>query len=88
MHCQVNVSVVACVTDTSVSCRSLVLHSLDVSDTGCKSSCLRKITTTGTIYDVAVDHLMDVAITVSEVSKDDKESVLPSDFQLKYETVL
>lgn len=49
--------------------RSLVLHSLDVSDTGCKISCLRKITTTGTIYDVAVDHPMDVAVTVGEDKK-------------------
>lgn len=49
--------------------RSLVLHSLDVSDTGCKISCLRRIETTGTIYDVAVDRPMDVAVTVGEDKK-------------------
>ncbi|KAH6802915.1 hypothetical protein C2S51_034361 [Perilla frutescens var. frutescens] len=49
--------------------RSLVLHSLDVSDTGCKISCLSRIATSGTIYDVAVDHSMDVAVTVGEDRK-------------------
>ncbi|XP_057808065.1 uncharacterized protein LOC131022575 isoform X2 [Salvia miltiorrhiza] len=49
--------------------RSLVLHSLDVSDTGCKISCLHRIATNGTIYDVAVDHPMNVAITVGEDKK-------------------
>lgn len=48
-------------------CRSLVLHSLDVSDAGCKISCLNKIAANGIIYDVAVDHPMNVAVTVGDV---------------------
>ncbi|KAI3474177.1 hypothetical protein Pfo_028965 [Paulownia fortunei] len=49
--------------------RSLVLHSVDVSDTECKISCLHRIATSGTIYDVAVDHPMDVAFTVGQDKK-------------------
>ncbi|KAL8517354.1 hypothetical protein ACS0TY_015553 [Phlomoides rotata] len=49
--------------------RSMVLHSVDVSETECKFSCLHKIATPGTIYDVAVDHPMDVAFTVGKEKK-------------------
>lgn len=45
----------------------MVLHSVDVSETECKFSCLHRIATPGTIYDVAVDHPMDVAFTVGQV---------------------
>ncbi|XP_042045861.1 mitogen-activated protein kinase-binding protein 1 isoform X1 [Salvia splendens] len=49
--------------------RSLVLHSLDVSDAGCKISCLHRIAANGIIYDVAVDHPMNVAVTVGDDKK-------------------
>ncbi|GFP86254.1 mitogen-activated protein kinase-binding protein 1 [Phtheirospermum japonicum] len=49
--------------------RSLVLHSVDMSDTECKISCLHRIATSGTIYDVAVDHTADVAFTMSQDKK-------------------
>ncbi|KAL3640716.1 hypothetical protein CASFOL_015684 [Castilleja foliolosa] len=49
--------------------RSLVLHSIDVSGTECKFSCLHRIATSGTIYDVAVDHTMDIAFTLSQDKK-------------------
>ncbi|KAI3474427.1 hypothetical protein Pfo_029288 [Paulownia fortunei] len=54
---------------TFINFRSLVLHSVDVSDTECKISCLHRIATSGTIYDVAVDHPMDVAFTVGQDKK-------------------
>lgn len=66
---------VACNTVITVSwCRSLVLHGLDTSDAGCKISCLSRISTTGTIYDVAVDRPMNIAVTVGEVRMKDGES--------------
>lgn len=48
-----------------------------MSNTGCKISSTRRIATTGTIYDVAADHPMNVAVTVGEVSP------LPSDFSVE-----
>ncbi|KAK4396149.1 WD repeat-containing protein 62 [Sesamum angolense] len=48
---------------------SLVLHSIDVSDMEFKISHLHMIATSGIIYDMAVDHSMDVAFTVGKDKK-------------------
>ncbi|KAL2250433.1 UNVERIFIED_CONTAM: WD repeat-containing protein 62 [Sesamum indicum] len=48
---------------------SLVLHSIDVSDMEFKISRLHMIATSGIIYDMAVDHSMDVAFTVGKDKK-------------------
>ncbi|KAL9153024.1 hypothetical protein ABFS82_10G021600 [Erythranthe guttata] len=49
--------------------RSLVLHSIDVSGTECKTSGLHRIATTGTIYDVAIGHSVNVAFTMGQDKK-------------------
>ncbi|XP_051132212.1 uncharacterized protein LOC127252184 isoform X3 [Andrographis paniculata] len=49
--------------------RYLTLHSIDVHSTGCKFSCLKRIATSGIIYDMDVDHRMNVACTVGEDKK-------------------
>ncbi|KAL0451055.1 UNVERIFIED_CONTAM: WD repeat-containing protein 62 [Sesamum latifolium] len=48
---------------------SLVLHSIDVSDMEFKISHLHMIATSGIIYDLAVDHSMDVAFTAGKDKK-------------------
>ncbi|KAK4418970.1 Mitogen-activated protein kinase-binding protein 1 [Sesamum alatum] len=48
---------------------SLALHSIDVSDMKFKISHLHMIATRGIIYDMAVDHSMDVAFTVGQDKK-------------------
>ncbi|KAL0375302.1 UNVERIFIED_CONTAM: WD repeat-containing protein 62 [Sesamum radiatum] len=48
---------------------SLVLHSIDVSDMEFKISHLHMVATSGIIYDMAVDHSMDVAFTVGKDKK-------------------
>ncbi|PIN24879.1 WD40 repeat protein [Handroanthus impetiginosus] len=47
----------------------LVLHSVDLSDMECKITSVRKIATTGIIYDMAVDNPMDVAFTACQDKK-------------------
>ncbi|EPS71011.1 hypothetical protein M569_03757 [Genlisea aurea] len=49
--------------------RSLVLHSIDISDADCKISCLGRIETSGFISDMAVDHRINIAFTVCQDKK-------------------
>lgn len=67
------------------SCRSLVFHGVDVSDTECKMTCLHRIAISGIIDDVAIDNSINVAFTIGQVWRW-THVFLPSHFSLNGET--